>query len=248
MQPVDLNKYKTLYLQTAQQYLQQYSTNLNAFLKNQTEASAFEQMFIAIHSIKSQSLVMGYTTLGNYCKEVEMKMREVKDGKTAISQEILNYLQQAQQKITTELQTIQTTGKDIEQIQTAPAPGITQNGKRILLIEDDNFFEQFYAYKLRQQGFNVDTAKDGNEGMSLMLAHVPNLILLDLIMPIKDGFEVLAEKQRINLVKNVPVIVFSTLGQEEDIEKAKKLGAVDFINKGFIDYDSLLEKIKTKIS
>jgi len=247
MQSNDLTKYKDLYLQTAQQYLQTYTSNLTAYMSNQTMQEAINQMFISIHSIKSQSLVMGYTELGNYCKEIEQRLREIKDRSQPITQDGLAYLQAAQKKITSELQLIQTTGKDAE---SASANGITTSTaapsiKRLLLVEDDRFFEQFYGYKLRESGYIVDVAKNGLEGLQMMRDNKPDVILLDLIMPVKDGFSVLEEKRNDVTVKQIPVIVFSTLGQEKDIEKAKSLGANDYINKSFFDFVPLLDKIHT---
>ena len=72
----------------------------------------------------------------------------------------------------------------------------------------------------------------------------PDLMLLDLIMPNKDGFEVLSEISKNESLKQIPIIIFSTLGQESDVEKAKKLGARDYVNKTFFNFDNLLEKVK----
>lgn len=119
---------------------------------------------------------------------------------------------------------------------------------RILLVEDDPFFQKFYAYKLREQQFEVDIAKDGLEGMRLVRLTVPNLILLDLIMPNKDGFEVLEELGADENLKRIPVLVFSTLSQEQDIERAKKLGAIDYVNKSFFDFTTLLAKIQSVLT
>lgn len=116
---------------------------------------------------------------------------------------------------------------------------------KILLVEDDKFFQRFYAFKLKEKGFEIDMAGDGNEGLTHMQQNPPNLVLLDLIMPNKDGFEFLTEKLKIPTIVNIPVIVFSTLGQEQDIERAKKLGAKEYVNKSFFDFDTLLTKINT---
>ncbi len=116
---------------------------------------------------------------------------------------------------------------------------------KILLVEDDQFFEKFYAHKLSEQGFEVALAVDGVDGMQKMTQEKPDLILLDIIMPNKDGFEVLKEKAANPMLKDIPVLVFSTLGQEQDVEKAKALGASDYINKSFFDFEKLLEKIKS---
>jgi two-component system response regulator len=72
---------------------------------------------------------------------------------------------------------------------------------------------------------------------------IPNLILLDLVMPNKDGFGVLEEKKADPQIANIPVVIFSTLGQEEDIKRAMGLGATDYINKSFFDFDKLVTKI-----
>lgn len=113
----------------------------------------------------------------------------------------------------------------------------------ILLVEDDLFFQNFYSKKLLEQGFRVEVAGDGNEALYKMKQEKPDLVLLDLIMPQKDGFEVLAEVSKIEALKTVPIVVFSTLGQEDDVERAKKLGATDYVNKTFFDFDNLLAKV-----
>lgn len=118
---------------------------------------------------------------------------------------------------------------------------------KILLVEDDKFFQKFYAYKLKEQNFEIEMAGDGNEGLAKILEVHPDLVLLDLIMPNKDGFELLDEKSKNPAIANIPVIVFSTLGQEQDIERAKKLGAKEYVNKSFFDFDTLLAKINAVI-
>lgn len=112
-----------------------------------------------------------------------------------------------------------------------------------MLIEDDHFFENFYAEKLKESGFSVELAVDGQDGMEKLKTVHPDLILLDLIMPKKDGFQVLAELAADPALKTIPVMVFSTLGQENDIARAKALGARDYVNKTFFDFDNLLAKI-----
>lgn len=114
---------------------------------------------------------------------------------------------------------------------------------RILLIEDDQFFQKFYASKLKEEGFEVYTASDGDEGLKQVKTAAPQLIMLDIIMPKKDGFEVLQALSQDQSLKTIPVIVFSTLGQEQDIAKAKKLGARDYIDKSSFDFKLLKAKI-----
>ncbi len=116
---------------------------------------------------------------------------------------------------------------------------------KILLIEDDKFFHNFYARKLVENGYQVDVASDGVEGLAKIKSFQPNLILLDLIMPKMDGFEVLATRTKDEAMKKIPVLVFSTLGQEKDVTRAKSLGATDYVNKSFFDFNKLLAKIKS---
>ena len=115
----------------------------------------------------------------------------------------------------------------------------------ILIIEDDIFFREFYKTKLTESGFQVESAEDGEVGLAKLQTIKPDLILLDLVMPKKDGFAVLEELQKQKSL--VPVLVFSTLGQDQDIQHAMELGAKGYVNKTFFDFDSLLTKIKTII-
>lgn len=115
----------------------------------------------------------------------------------------------------------------------------------ILLVEDDPFFQKFYATKIKESGLDVEVAGDGIEALERLKTMKPNLILLDLIMPRKDGFEVLQALSENPDLKSIPVFVFSTLGEEKDVEKAKALGARDYINKSFFDFDNLYQKISS---
>lgn len=114
---------------------------------------------------------------------------------------------------------------------------------KILLVEDDKFFQQFYSTKLQENKVEVGIASDGEEGLIKMRDFKPDLVLLDLIMPKMDGFAVLAARLKDENLKKIPVIVFSTLGQEKDVKNAQQLGANDYINKGFFDFNVIVAKI-----
>jgi two-component system, OmpR family, response regulator VicR len=114
---------------------------------------------------------------------------------------------------------------------------------KILLVEDDTFFREFYSSKLREKNITIETASDGEEGLSKMQVFLPDLVLLDIIMPKKDGFDVLKEMAQLQLLPKIPVLVFSTLGQEKDVEKARVLGARGYVNKSFFDFDKLYARI-----
>lgn len=113
----------------------------------------------------------------------------------------------------------------------------------LLLIEDDRFFRHFYSLKLKEQGITVEVAENGQEGLEKLKTIRPDVILLDLIMPKKDGFEVLTEISRDQNLRTIPVLVFSILGQNEDIKKAIQLGATGYVNKALVDFDTLLKKV-----
>lgn len=114
---------------------------------------------------------------------------------------------------------------------------------KILIIEDDSFLQKFYLNKLLEQKVEVAVASDGKEGLVRMRDFKPDLVLLDLIMPKMDGFAVLTARLQDESLKKIPVIIFSTLGQEKDIENAQKLGANGYINKGSFDFKVMVEKI-----
>ena len=114
---------------------------------------------------------------------------------------------------------------------------------RILLVEDDKFFREFYAFKLKEKNMEVGQAGDGEEALKIIPQFKPDIILLDLIMPKKDGFELLQDLSRDSLMSQIPVLVFSTLGQQKDVDHAKQLGAKGYINKSFFDFDNLLKTI-----
>ncbi len=115
--------------------------------------------------------------------------------------------------------------------------------KKILVVEDDKFLSSAYRIKLTKAGFEVQLAFDGSEALLRLETFTPDLILLDLIMPDKDGFATLTQLKRNPQWKNIPVIVASNLGQKEDIEKSMKLGAADYIVKSDTSLDNVLSKI-----
>lgn len=119
---------------------------------------------------------------------------------------------------------------------------------KVLIIEDDNFFQKFYSNKLKEQKQEVEIASDGEEGLMKMKSFNPNLVLLDLVMPKMDGFAVLTARSQDEVLKKIPVIVFSTLNQEKDIAQAQKLGANGYINKGSFDFNNIVATINRVMS
>jgi len=101
--------------------------------------------------------------------------------------------------------------------------------KHILIVEDERAISKALQLKLIHEGFEVDAAYNGQDGIDQAKSKTFDLILLDMVMPIKDGFAFLEETNAAG--RKAPVIVLSNLSQPEDIQKAKSLGAVDFIVK-----------------
>lgn len=114
---------------------------------------------------------------------------------------------------------------------------------KVLVVEDDRFLTSAYKAKLVRSGFEVRIASDGEEALEELKSFLPDIILLDLVMPRKDGFTTLAEIKSQEQLKSIPVIVASNLGQKEDLDRALSLGANDYIIKSDLSMDSLVAKI-----
>lgn len=115
---------------------------------------------------------------------------------------------------------------------------------RILIIEDDNFLRNLIARKLKEEGFEIEKASDGEEALQKIISAKPDLILLDIILPKKSGFTLLEEISKDPNLKSIPVIIISQLGQPEDIEKGKKFGVKDYIIKANTPLDQIVNLVK----
>jgi len=113
---------------------------------------------------------------------------------------------------------------------------------KILVCDDDRAINHALELKLNHEGFEVITALNGNECLDAMTRENFDLLLLDLVLPQKDGFAVLEELK--NLGNKVPIIVVSNLGQQEDIERVKHLGVTDYLIKSNTSIAVMVEKIK----
>jgi len=116
--------------------------------------------------------------------------------------------------------------------------------KKILIVEDDKFLRELIGRKLSVEGYETLEAFDGEDGVKKVKESNPDLVLLYLILPGIDGFEVLAQIKKDPAFASLPVIVLSNLGQKEDVEKGLKLGAVDYLIKAHFTPGEIIEKIK----
>jgi len=117
--------------------------------------------------------------------------------------------------------------------------------QKILVAEDDKLLASAYKIKLEREGYSVMLVGNGVELVKNIESFVPDLIILDLIMPQTDGFQILDYLKKSDRWKNVPVLVASNLSQSEDIVKATKMGADDYIIKSGLSMKDLGNKIKT---
>ena len=117
--------------------------------------------------------------------------------------------------------------------------------KKILIIEDDEFLRQLITKKISSEGFTVFSAIDGPDGIEKAKTLLPDLILLDLLLPTIDGFEVLEKIKADKITTAIPVVILSNLGQQEEISKGLKLGAIDFLVKAQLTPEEIVEKVKT---
>ncbi len=126
---------------------------------------------------------------------------------------------------------------------------MTQSQKaKIILVEDDKFIARAYKDGLERAGFEVEVVSDGLEAIGKIRAEHPDLILLDLILPGKNGFEILEEIQMADELRSLPVVALSNLGQDTDIQKAKSLGAVDYLVKTDYSMREVIERIKEHLA
>ncbi len=119
--------------------------------------------------------------------------------------------------------------------------------KKILMIEDDTFLRNLYRDKIEKAGFNFLEATSGTEGMNKIMSEKPDLVILDILLPMKGGFDVLEEMNDNGMIVDIPVIILSNLKQSVDIEEGRRLGARDYFIKSEVNFSDLLESIKANI-
>ncbi len=119
-----------------------------------------------------------------------------------------------------------------------------KNNTKVLVAEDDKFLVKAFAAKLAKDGFDVIVAGNGNEAITEAKKNKPDIILLDLIMPQKNGFDALYELKQNEETKDIPVIITSNLSQEIDIKRGKDLGADDYLVKSDTPIQEIIAKIK----
>lgn len=119
-----------------------------------------------------------------------------------------------------------------------------KKSSKILIAEDDKFLSRVLSDKFRRKGYDVVIASDGLEAINKIKSEFPDIVLLDLMMPNKNGFEILEEVKTDEKYKEIPVIILSNLGQKGDIERGKKLGVVDYLVKSNMPINDIVKKVE----
>lgn len=117
----------------------------------------------------------------------------------------------------------------------------------VLLVEDEAALQHTMGEALRAAGFEVISATDGEQGMRLVLEQKPNIVLLDLILPKRSGFEVLEAMKKDPNTKNIPVIVLTNLEGAAEIDRAVALGADSFLVKANYEIGEIVNKVRQVI-
>ncbi len=125
---------------------------------------------------------------------------------------------------------------------------MSNNKTKVLLIEDEEMLANMYEVKFKNEGFDLVKALDGAKGLELAKQEKPDFILLDIIMPKMDGFSVLKALKENDSTKHIPVILLTNLGQEEDVDRGNKLGAVGYLVKANITPSEVVSAVKKEIA
>lgn len=116
--------------------------------------------------------------------------------------------------------------------------------RKVLIIDDDEFLLEMYTLKFQEHGFGVEVARNGKKALEVIPEYNPDIILLDIVMPSMDGFEVLREIKKQKLAPNALILVLTNLGQKDDTEKGMSLGADGYVVKAHFTPTEVVEKVK----
>ena len=119
---------------------------------------------------------------------------------------------------------------------------------KVLIVDDDAFLLDMYSIKFKESGFSVEIAQNGEEAVEKVKELNPDVILLDIVMPKLDGFEVLRAFKKDKIAENALIIILTNLGQKEDIEKGLALGAADYIIKAHFTPSEVVAKVKSLLA
>jgi len=120
--------------------------------------------------------------------------------------------------------------------------------KTILLIEDDPFLIDVYSAKLKEVGFGVDIATNGEEGVKKIKQKKPDLLLLDIVLPGANGWEIIEKIRKDEAIKDLKIVILSNLTEKDEVEKGLGLGADKYLIKAHFTPSQIVEEIKKILS
>src|SRR6266481_7603395 len=141
---------------------------------------------------------------------------------------------------------IQTPQQNIADLKAVPTTSANTGKKNIVfVVEDDDFLVKAYQIKLEKEGFEVWLATDGDEALATIAQKPkPDVVLLDLMLPGASGFDILAEIKKNEKWKEAPVLIMTNLGQPQDVDKGKELGAADYMIKANTKISDIVGKVR----
>ncbi|KKQ42903.1 MAG: Two-component hybrid sensor and regulator [Parcubacteria group bacterium GW2011_GWC1_38_17] len=120
--------------------------------------------------------------------------------------------------------------------------------QKVLIIEDEDVLRNVLAKKLEKEGYEVIVAADGEAGMNSIRNENPDMILLDIMLPKKNGYQILEEMHGDEELKKIPVLVISNSGQPVEVRKILELGACDYLVKADFEPQEVIDKMRTCLS
>jgi CheY-like chemotaxis protein len=125
----------------------------------------------------------------------------------------------------------------------APKPASPLKGKTVLWVEDDKFLSDILVRKFQQIGCDIQRMKNGEEALAFLEQKVPHVILLDILLPGMNGFDILQKVKMNPKLRSIPVVILSNTSQSSDLEKSKVLGANLFLVKAAVSLDQILHEV-----
>ncbi len=122
-----------------------------------------------------------------------------------------------------------------------------QSAKKILIVEDDRSLQNALVEVLNREGFVTVSVLDGEEALAKLASDKPDLVLLDIILPKKDGYEVLAEMKKNEATKDLPVLILTNLEEVDNVQKALDLGATTFMVKSDFSLKDVVQKVRENL-
>lgn len=252
-----LHKSKQIFLNEQREAMQRVFQDLLDYTlqPNRETAAKLERFFHSLHGSAATLELMSLARLGAEYEDYFVNMKEGKDSSEKFLGRLLKGLALIQQDLRRE-EKQECTLFINEEVDLESGTSVRSTGeedaedqdpvgkkKKILLIEDTQFIAHYVQGKLQDMGIKVDTAKDGEEGVRKAIIECPDLMIIDLMLPKMDGFEVCREIKAHPKTKDTKVMIMSTRKSKEDVIRCFKLGIDDYIIKPFT-LEDLEERIK----